>query len=201
MSTLPKRKKDKYYIYRYFGIFLLFFSLVVILYTGKPIIESEYRYHTKKFDFDIAIPIDSQFSIIIPKIGANAKVIKDTDPLNPLIYQQALSQGVAHALGSATPDQPGNTFIFAHSAQNWYQANRYNAVFYLLNKLVVGDIIQLYYQDKLYQYQVIDTQIVSSNQLELMSSNTPDKRLTLMTCWPPATTLKRLVITAQIKSE
>ncbi len=175
--------------------------MVVVLYTGKPIIESEYRYHTKTFASANLTPVDPQFSIVIPKIGANAKVIKDTDPSNPLIYQKALSQGVAHALGSATPDQLGNTFIFAHSAQNWYQANRYNAVFYLLNKLVQGDIIQLYYQDKQYQYQVIESKIVSSNQVELMSSNTPDKRLTLMTCWPPATTLKRLVITAQIKSD
>ena len=95
---------------------------------------------------------------------------------------------------------PGNTFIFAHSAGNWYQASQYNAVFYLLNKLSPGDDIILYYQSQPYSYQVDQVKLVSNQELDYLISATSHRRLTLMTCWPPGTTLKRLIVIASPKN-
>src|SRR3989344_2787291 len=49
------------------------------------------------------VPVDTDFSIIIPKIGVNAIVIPKVDPTRPAIYNSALKKGVAHAATSFFP--------------------------------------------------------------------------------------------------
>src|SRR3989344_2013013 len=79
----------------------------------------------------ILTPIDSVFSILIPKIGANARVFPNIDPSNPDIFLPVLQKGVAHAAGTVFPGQAGNIYLFAHSADNFWDVGRNNAVFYL----------------------------------------------------------------------
>lgn len=143
---------------------------------------------------------DKDFSVVIPKIGANAKVIADVDPKDSRVYQQALTQGVAHAKGTALPDQPGNTFLFAHSSDSILNANTYNAVFYLLNKLEPDDMFYIAYKEKLYNYRVVKKQLVSPTEINYYDKSVADadQTATLMTCWPPATTLKRLVVVGEL---
>ncbi len=182
------------------GSILILVSLSIPLKTFAPVISSEIKYQVSPPQKNIEIaPVDTNFSIVIPKIAANAKVVKNVDPFNSQIYQQALTQGVAHASTSDTPDKSGNVFIFAHSAGNWYQANQYNAVFYLLNKLNSGDEIFVYYQNQKYTYSVNEIKFVSSNEISYLSNKLNTNTLTLMTCWPPGTTLKRLLVTATLK--
>lgn len=137
----------------------------------EPVIKSEinYRINPPKIDTDI-IPVDQNFSLVIPKINANTRVIVNVDPFSSQIYQQALTLGVAHASTSDTPDKSGNVFIFAHSAGNWYQANQYNAVFYLLNKLKRDDKIFVYYKNKKYSYSVTEVKTVNSQQTNITES-------------------------------
>jgi sortase A len=179
--------------------FLIIAALFIPLQIFSPVIKSELNYRLNKNtspSIEEMVPVDSDFSIIIPKIKANSKVIKNIDPFNSNDYQLALTQGVAHAKTSTTPDLGGNTFIFAHSAGNWYQANQYNAVFYLLKKLVKGDQITLYYQGQPYYYYLTESKLVNSQDVDYLNAKSFEKQLTLMTCWPPGTTLKRLLITA-----
>jgi LPXTG-site transpeptidase (sortase) family protein len=202
-KTVSARKKEiettkKVFPWNIFiGGFLVIIALFIPLNTFSPVLKAEisYQFSPKKNISQNIVPVDPEFSLIIPKINANSKVIKNVDPFNSKVYQKALTQGVAHASGSATPDKSGNVFIFAHSAGNWYQANQYNAVFYLLNKLVKGDIITIYYQKKPYNYVVDQIKFVNPNEINYLSNNLPNQ-LTLMTCWPPGTTLKRLIVIA-----
>jgi sortase A len=182
------------------GAILILVSLSIPLKTFAPVITSEIKYQISppKKNIDIA-PVNTDFSIVIPKIGANTKVVKNIDPFDSQIYQQALTQGVAHASTSDTPDKSGNVFIFAHSAGNWYQANQYNGVFYLLNKLTSGDEIFVYYQNQKYTYSVDQIKTINSQETSYLNSNFGQHQLTLMTCWPPGTTLKRLLVTATLK--
>ncbi len=143
-------------------------------------------------------PVDEEYGIVIPKIGANSRVIADVSPYNEKEYQVQLTKGVAHARDTAYPGQFGNTFIFAHSASNWYQANQYNAVFYLLNKLTKGDDIYLFYKGTKYKYTVTEHKIVDSNAFEYLKQDHSAKKLTLMTCWPAGTTLKRYIVEASL---
>ena len=181
------------------GIFFVFASLIIIGLTFYPLVLTETKYIVSKPEVSKSIePVDSNFAIIIPKIGANVPIIANVDPFAPQIYQKALTKGVAHALGSSFPGNPGNVFIFAHSAQNFYQANRYNAVFYLLNKLELGDEIYLYYQKEKFLYKVTDKKIVEASEIEYFGREEVGKKLTIMTCWPPGTTLKRQLVIAEI---
>lgn len=143
-------------------------------------------------------PVDEEFGIVIPKIGANAKVVAGVSPFNEKEYQAALTKGVAQARDTALPGDYGNVFIFAHSAANLNLANRYNAVFYLLAKLEKKDSVYLFYRGKKYTYRVTGVKTVSPADLSYLKQPSSQKQLTLMTCWPPGTTLTRLIVQADL---
>jgi len=184
------------------GIIFIIFSMAIPVSIFTPVLKSELNYQLNQYKNEPRAeitPKDLDFGIVIPKIGANVKVVENVDSRDPNNYQIALTKGVAHAKGTVTPDKSGNVFIFAHSAGNWYYANQYNAVFYLLNKLEKGDEIFLYYQNIKYQYQVDELKIVGADEVDYLKSNPSQKQLTLMTCWPPGTTLKRQLVIANQK--
>lgn len=139
-------------------------------------------------------PIDDTFGIVIPKISANAKIIPNVDPYDNRAYQQALTQGVAHAKGSVYPGRVGNMFIFSHSSVNFFEALRYNAVFYLLDKLEASDEIDVYFHKEKFVYRVTEKKLVDPDATMYLTEKTNDKLITLMTCWPPGTTFKRLIV-------
>lgn len=145
----------------------------------------------------IIIANNKEFALIIPKIGVNTKITLNVDPFDSKSYQKALSQGVAHTIGTSTPADGNNTVLFAHSSDNFYNANRFNAVFYLLNKLSIKDEIFVIQDSKIYKFSVKKNLIVEPSQLEFMEQK-QENTLTLITCWPPGTTLKRRVIVAQL---
>jgi LPXTG-site transpeptidase (sortase) family protein len=146
----------------------------------------------------IMIPIDPLFSILVPKLGANVRIFPNIDPDNPQAYLPILQQGVAHAKGSVFPGHPGTTYLFAHSADNWWDVGRYNAVFYTLNNLSEGDEIDIFFENRRYRYEVAQ-KVISDPQdtTYLTSQHIGSQRLVLQTCWPPGTTLKRLYVLAK----
>ncbi len=144
-------------------------------------------------------PISTDFGIVIPKINANAPIVKDVDAFDSAMYQQALAKGIAHARGTSSPDMAGNTFLFAHSAQNWLNANRYNAVFYLLYKMEKGDTFSVYYKGKEYVYKIEEKRTVSAENVDVMKASASPRSVTLMTCWPPGTTFQRLIVVGSLE--
>jgi len=145
---------------------------------------------------EVLTPEDPNFSIIVPKIGANAKILANTDASNEKIYLDALNKGVAHTLGTAFPGEGGHIFLFAHSTNYFWNIATYNAIFYLLYKLEKNNEINLFYQGQRYVYRVIGREIVDPSQVQYLTRKTNREFLTLQTCWPPGTTLKRLLIFA-----
>lgn len=142
-------------------------------------------------------PPDQEFSILVEKINATSKIIKDVDPNNSAIYQAALAEGIAHARGSALPGEPNNIFLFAHSSADLNNAIRFNSVFYLLHHLEKGDTVSIWYLGQRYNYSVDSKKIVSHDEVSYLAQDSKEEKLTLMTCWPPGTTYKRLLITAK----
>ena len=166
---------------------------------NKPVLTAEDISSRKSLDPDtVTVPVDMEFGIVIPKIGANASVVPNVDPYDSSVYQQALTKGVAHAAGTVYPGQIGNVFLFSHSSVDFYEANRFNSVFYLLNKLKTNDLFYLTYKGEIFKYIVTAAKIVDGTEVKYMNSaldsTTPGKTATLMTCWPSGTTLKRLVV-------
>jgi LPXTG-site transpeptidase (sortase) family protein len=147
---------------------------------------------------DEIVASDPEFSIVIPKINANSRVIGDVNPYDSRVYQQALTKGVAHAQNTSYPGEEGNTFLFSHSSVNFYEANRYNSVFYLLNKLDEGDDFYLVYNNKVFNYKVNETKVVNATDVEYIKGDETKKTATLMTCWPAGTTYRRLVVVGEL---
>lgn len=146
----------------------------------------------------LLIPKDTQFDILIPKIGANAQVFANVDPASEDNYLPILKKGVAHARGTALPGEPGSIYLFAHSTDNFWDVGLYNAVFYLLKNLNNGDGVTLFYQGKRFDYKVADSKIVDPSDVSFITqSRTTDSQLVLQTCWPPGTTWKRLLVIAK----
>lgn len=181
------------------GILLVTLSLGILLATFFPLASNEVKYQIKKAQgqkTEEVKPVYPDFGIVISNLSINSKVVKNVNPYDAKIYQKALTQGVAHALGTALPGENGNVFIFSHSSENFYEAVRYNSVFYLLPKLEMGDTITLYYENKRFDYHVTEKKIVEANETKYLTSKSDKPQLTLMTCYPPGTNLKRFIVVA-----
>lgn len=143
---------------------------------------------------EILSPEDSEFSLVIPKIGANARILPNIDASREEIYLAALQEGVAHTLGTSFPGEKGHIFLFAHSTDYFWNVGSYNAVFYLLYKLEEGDQVDLFYKGQRYVYKVLGKTIVDPQEVQYLTRKSNKEFLTLQTCWPPGTTLKRLLV-------
>lgn len=184
------------------GLILIIGGLLLVGLIYSPVIREEvnYRLTTVKSSFQKnkeIIPLDKEFGLVIPKINVNVKVFANVNANNPKEYLPLLAQGVAHAKGSLLPGQEGNVFIFAHSTNTPLNASRYNAVFYLLNKMEKDEEILIYYQQQKYVYKVMEKKIISPEKMNDYLKTLKGKTLTLQTCYPPGTTLKRLLVVAQ----
>lgn len=149
----------------------------------------------------ILTPKDTDFSLIIPKIGATAKVFPNVDPGNEREFLPILQQGIAHAKGSVFPGISGTTYLFAHSTDNFWDVGRYNAVFYLLKDLAIGDDIVVFFENRRHNYVVEKSLVVDPSEVSYLTKGqeTGKEQVLLQTCWPPGTTWKRLIVVAKPK--
>lgn len=150
----------------------------------------------------VLVPKDTEFSIVIPKIGASAKIYPNVDPEKESEFLPVLQDGIAHAKGTVFPGMPGNTYLFAHSTDSWWNVGRYNAVFYLLKDLEPGDDIIVFFEGRRFNYVVTDKHVSDADDVSYLRDSHGDKeQLILQTCWPPGTTFQRIFVTAVPKSE
>lgn len=148
-------------------------------------------------------PVDTNFGIVIEKLNVNAPIIADVDSADYDSYWNAMAKGAAHAAGTAYPGAQGgennNVFIFAHSTLNILDyVKRYNAIFINLNKLEAGDRVVTFYKDRRFDYEVFDKKTVESNDVRYLTDPSKESILTLQTCDPPGTQLRRLIVTAKL---
>lgn len=143
--------------------------------------------------------------IIIPRIDQNIPIVKvssdslikrDWDALEKEM-QKALQDGVVHYPGTSLPGQTGNVVITGHSSYFPWDPGQFKDVFALLHDVVKGDRIVVYYNQDKYLYEVNDIKVVLPDNIEVLKQ-TPDDRITLITCTPVGTNLKRLIVTAKL---
>jgi len=182
--------------FRLLSWLLISLGFLVLGINYAPVVYHQTRYIINSGNFDNLIPVDTNLGIVIDKIGANASIVENVDPFDSQAYQQALTKGVAHANGTPLPGERGISFLFSHSSASILMANTYNSVFFLLSKLDVGDVIFIYRDGVKTQFTVEKIQIVNSNQVEYLNQDADEPKLILMTCWPPGTDFKRLLVFA-----
>ena len=151
----------------------------------------------------ILIPADTNFSILIPKLGINSKVFSNVDPSDEKIFRPILQKGVAHAKGSVFPGYKGSVYLFAHSTANFWEIENNNAIFYSVKDLVVGDDIVIFFNNKRHNYEVFASKVIEANDVSYLrdSQKNDYETIILQACWPPGTTWKRLFVFAKPKTQ
>lgn len=144
-------------------------------------------------------PVGEESRIIIPKINVNAPVIYGLDDWGEEASQRALQDGTIHYPirgASARPGQNGNTVILGHSSSDWFSPGSYKFIFVQLNRLAAGDLFYLEYEGVRYTYRVSHTEVINPNEVGKLAIGNDKPYATLITCDPPGTALRRLVVYA-----
>ncbi|MFA5009752.1 MAG: class D sortase [Patescibacteria group bacterium] len=211
-------------VLKFLGLFIFFFAGLVLIVMG-PTYYAKLAYlwtkptnnYSQKYELPVSVTDDpaaigdltdqvsksksafGQDTIVIPKINVDAPLLY-LETTNNTDIIEAIQNGVGHYQGTALPGQNGNVFLTGHSSYYWWSGGKYNQVFALLNKLEAGDLIYLYYQGNKYIYRVSQSFVVKPEQVEVLQATT-EPILTLMTCTPVGTNLKRLIVRADLISQ
>lgn len=133
----------------------------------------------------------STYSLSIPKLKiTDAKVlIGSSDLKNSLIqYPQ-----------TALPGQLGSSVVFGHSVlPQFFNPKSYLTIFSTLYKLKQGDEVFIDFDNIKYRYLVEEMYEVSPTDLSVLEQRFDGRYLTLITCSPPGTYLRRLIVKARI---
>jgi LPXTG-site transpeptidase (sortase) family protein len=132
------------------------------------------------------------FDIETPDLKISAPIVNG-------VSQEDLYHGVGHHPGTPWPkDEKGNVIITGHSS--WIDpANSYGFVFKNLNRLKIGDDIQIRYPSKVYKYKVTGKFLIDPQDTSLFMQNVKVPTLTVYTCSPVYTNWKRLVYVSEMQ--
>ena len=114
-----------------------------------------------------------------------------------------LASGVAHFPQTASPGQNGNMIISGHSSNYVWAKGNYNYIFKNLNNLKPGDVVDVKTVQQngkiiTYHYKISEKFTTVANDARIFE-DTDGPTLTLSTCWPLGTNLRRLIVKAEIQ--
>lgn len=140
------------------------------------------------------IPIAAKvsfYTLSIPKIGlTDVKVEINGDDLKKSAVQYP---------GTALPGTFGNTVIFGHSTSPFlYKIGDPLSIFNPLLKTKVGDEIVVYFDGVTYRYIVRNIAELDPDKIEVLAQRYDKYELTLVTCTPLGTYLRRFVVRAEL---
>lgn len=132
----------------------------------------------------------SFYTLSIPKVGIqNANVAIGGDDL---------AKSLIHFTGPL-PGSNGNPVILGHSTLLWfYNPKDYKSIFSRLPDLSKNDDIFVTVDSITYRYQVIDMKVVYPDDLSVLEQRNDDSYITLITCVPQGTYLKRLIVLGKL---
>ncbi|MDO8515320.1 MAG: sortase, partial [bacterium] len=134
---------------------------------------------------------NQRYSISIPKLKITNAVVEfgATD-----LKKSLIGWG-----DSSSPGAMGNNIIFGHSAlPTFYNPKDYHTIFSLLPTLKIGDEIYIDFDGISYKFAVFEMQTVDPDDFSVLEQRFDDSYLTLVTCVPPGTYWKRLVVRARV---
>lgn len=128
---------------------------------------------------------DQAVRIQIPSINVDAPVVQGDG------WEQ-LKKGVGQYIGSPAPGHDGNVVLSAHN-------DVYGEIFRYLDRLVPGDQIIVYTQQRQFVYVVDRTVLVEPTAVEVMSP-TSSPTVTLISCYPYLINDQRIVVFARLQN-
>jgi sortase A len=133
----------------------------------------------------------THYNLSILKLGIEKAVVH--------IGGEDLSQALIHYPGTAFPGQLGNAVVFGHSVlPQFFNPQNYKTIFSTLPELEKDDEILVEFDGIVYRYQVFRMIEVSPQDISVLGQQYDAEYLTLITCVPPGTYLRRLVVKARL---
>lgn len=134
---------------------------------------------------------ETTYSLAIPALNIKNATVVTT--------HSDLKKSLIHYPGTAMPGDLGNTVIFGHSVlPQFFNPKNYISIFSTLHTLTQGDEIVLTSDNVEYRYQISDIYEVMPDNLTPLAQSYGSRRLTLITCTPPGTYLRRLIVKADL---
>ena len=138
------------------------------------------------------LPAVSFYSLSIPGINIENAIVStiDTD----------LKSHLVNFNGTAVPPASGTSIVFGHSTlPQLYNPKDYKTILANAHMLKVDDNIIVSTNNSQYTYKIFSITIVEPEDTSVLSQDYSGSFLTLITCTPPGTIWKRLVIKAQLE--
>ncbi len=134
----------------------------------------------------------SSYLLSIPKLGIESARVSTTD------YD--LDHHLVQYLGTSIPGEKGTAVIFGHSTiPAWFDQHNYKAIFATLHTIKIGDEIDATVADATYKYKIFSIIITSPDDTNMLSQSFDNSYITIVTCTPPGTIWKRLIVRAALQ--
>lgn len=136
-------------------------------------------------------PIITSYTLSIPKLRIHYATVSTIDT--------NLDKHLIHYPSTAIPPQKGNAVIFGHSTiPQWFNPADYKTIFAKAHTLTDGDKIIITINGKEYTYTISTITVTTPDDTSIFVQDLDDSYLTLVTCTPPGTTWKRLIIKSRL---
>ena len=134
-----------------------------------------------------------KYTLSIPKINVENAEVSTVD------YD--LDKHLVQYLGTSIPGKDGTAVIFGHSTLPYlFNPNNYKTIFAHAHELKVGDEVFATVNGISYKYKIFAVNITNPEDTNILSQSYDHSYITIVTCTPPGTTWKRLVIRATLES-
>ena len=132
------------------------------------------------------------FTISIPKINIDKAVVSTID--------NDLAKHLVNYQGTGIPGRNGNSVIFGHSTlPQLFNPQDYKTIFANAYQLKTGDVIYATLNDVTYTYKIFKITVVDPDNSSALIQDFDNSYITLVTCTPPGTTWKRLIVKARLQ--
>lgn len=131
------------------------------------------------------------YTLSIPKIRIKDALVSNID-IN-------LEKHLVNYQGTSMPGDFGNSVIFGHSTlPQLYNPKDYKTIFSNLYKLGIGDKIYTNVNGVTYLHKIFNISVVDPDDTSVFTQYYNNSYLTLVTCTPPGTVWKRLIVKAKL---
>lgn len=132
------------------------------------------------------------YTLSIPKIHIDNALVSAVD--------NNVGVHLVNYQGTSIPGDLGNAVIFGHSTlPQLFNPKDYKTIFANLYKLKTGDEVTTYVNGVSYSYKIYNISVVNPSDTSLFSQTFDNSYITLVTCTPPGTVWKRLIIKASLQ--
>lgn len=134
----------------------------------------------------------SSYLLTIPKIQVTDAVVStvDTNLTNHMVQYGS----------KVTPPETGTAVVFGHSTlPQLYNPKDYKTILAKAYMLKKGDSLIVTVNGVAYTYTIFNIRVVDAEDTSVFMQRVDNSYLTIVTCTPPGTVWKRLVLTARIQ--